>query len=110
MEEFGKLLSGTEVAKYNNINLFSSLLYTFQLMSLKYYFVIRSIRASLNEQVKQLKEQYADFAPGLAIIQVGGREDSNVYIRMKMKAAEEIGINAQHIVLPSSTNQAEVNS
>ena len=24
-------------------------------------------------------------------VQVGGREDSNVYIRMKLKAAEEIG-------------------
>lgn len=68
----------------------------------------RDIRAQLTEQVKKLKEEYPGFTPGLAIIQVGAREDSNVYIRMKMKAAEEIGIRANHVVLPSTTNQVEV--
>ena len=48
------------------------------------------------------------FKPGLAIVQVGGREDSNVYIRMKLKAAAEIGINAEHIKLPNTTTQIEV--
>lgn len=62
----------------------------------------------MTEQVKKLKEEYPGFVPGLAIMQVGAREDSNVYIRMKMKAAEEIGIKANHIVLPSSTNQTDV--
>lgn len=41
------------------------------------------------------------FKPGLAIVQVGNRSDSNVYIRMKIKAAEEIGIQAKHLQLPS---------
>ncbi|EFX76603.1 hypothetical protein DAPPUDRAFT_198836 [Daphnia pulex] len=82
MEQYGQLLSGTEVAK--------------------------NIRAALAEQVKQLKEQCSGFTPGLTIIQVGAREDSNIYIRMKMKAAEEIGIKATHTVLPSSTTQAEL--
>lgn len=62
----------------------------------------------MTEQVTHLKEKYSGFTPGLAIIQVGAREDSNVYIRMKMKAAEEIGIRATHVVLPSTTNQTEV--
>ena len=62
----------------------------------------------MTEQVKEMKNKYPGFVPGLAIIQVGAREDSNVYIRMKMKAAEEIGIKASHIVLPSSINQSEV--
>jgi len=48
------------------------------------------------------------FRPGLAIVQVGGREDSNVYIRMKLKAAEEVGITATHHKLPKSTTEAEV--
>lgn len=39
---------------------------------------------------------------------MGGREDSNVYIRMKIKAATEIGITAQHIKLPSSITQDEL--
>ena len=40
--------------------------------------------------------------------QVGGREDSNVYIRMKIKAAEEIGIKAKHINFPKSITQMQV--
>ena len=40
--------------------------------------------------------------------QVGDREDSNVYIRMKMKTAEEIGIKASNIRLSSSTTEHEV--
>lgn len=47
-------------------------------------------------------------APGLAIVQVGGRQDSNVYIRMKIKAAAEIGINAEHVQLPKSTSEHEL--
>lgn len=48
------------------------------------------------------------FKPGLAIVQVGGREDSNVYIRMKMKAAGQIGIEATHIKLPRTITESEV--
>lgn len=71
--------------------------------------VFRDIRTSLIEEVKELKETYFGLVPGLAIVQVGAREDSNVYIRMKMKAAEEIGIYASHHVLPSDITQHEVN-
>lgn len=46
--------------------------------------------------------------PGLAIVQVGGRADSNVYIRMKTKAADEIGIEANHVQLPSSITEHEL--
>lgn len=55
-----------------------------------------------------LGKQLPGFRPGLAIVQVGGREDSNVYIRMKMKAATEIGIKAEHIQLPKTITEAEL--
>jgi methylenetetrahydrofolate dehydrogenase (NADP+) / methenyltetrahydrofolate cyclohydrolase / formyltetrahydrofolate synthetase len=48
------------------------------------------------------------YRPGLAIVQVGGREDSNVYIRMKLKNAEAIGIKAIHVKMPRSTTEVEV--
>lgn len=48
------------------------------------------------------------FKPGLAVIQVGDRQDSNVYVRMKMKAAEDIGIKATRFNLPKSTHQHQV--
>ncbi|KAK1339287.1 hypothetical protein QTO34_019968 [Cnephaeus nilssonii] len=48
------------------------------------------------------------FHTGLAILQVGNRDDSNLYINVKLKAAEEIGIKATHIKLPRSATEAEV--
>ncbi|MCL4120378.1 UNVERIFIED_CONTAM: hypothetical protein GTU68_018262, partial [Idotea baltica] len=68
----------------------------------------RDIRNKLKEQAIQLKNEFPDYSPGLAIIQVGDREDSNVYIRMKIKAAEEIGIKAQHIRYPKSFTQSQL--
>ncbi|KAG8228438.1 hypothetical protein J437_LFUL003915 [Ladona fulva] len=78
----GQLLSGTEAAK--------------------------DIRNQLTKEVAELKSQLPNFTPGLAIVQVGGREDSNVYIRMKIKAASEIGIVATHVKLPKSTTQTQL--
>lgn len=49
------------------------------------------IRRELAAEVQEMQRQDPSFAPGLAILQVGGREDSNVYIRMKTKAANEVG-------------------
>nr|CAH0101096.1 unnamed protein product [Daphnia galeata] len=81
-EEYGRLLSGLDIAK--------------------------TIQTSLRDQVKKLKLQHSYLTPQLAIVQVGSREDSNVYIRMKLKAAENIGIIATHLCLPSNTNQTEL--
>ena len=41
---------------------------------------------------------------------VGEREDSNVYIKMKLKAAAEVGIKADHIKIPRTATQNEVSS
>lgn len=68
----------------------------------------REIRESLKSNVAELKKKLPGFQPGLAIVQVGGREDSNVYIRMKLKAATEIGIHAEHIQLPKSITEGEL--
>lgn len=70
--------------------------------------VSQDVRTELGARVKQLQSEFPDFYPGLAIVQVGGREDSNVYIRMKIKAAEEIGIKARHVCFPSSITQAQL--
>lgn len=72
------------------------------------YYYCREIRETLKKNVTALGKQLPGFRPGLAIVQVGGREDSNVYIRMKMKAATEIGIKAEHIQLPKTITEAEL--
>lgn len=66
------------------------------------------MREVMAGEVKELKKILPNFTPKLAIVQVGGREDSNVYIRMKIKAATEIGMEAEHVKLPKSTTQHEV--
>uniref|UniRef100_A0A1I8MEB5 C-1-tetrahydrofolate synthase, cytoplasmic n=1 Tax=Musca domestica TaxID=7370 RepID=A0A1I8MEB5_MUSDO len=70
--------------------------------------VANEIRESLKQKVADIKKDLPDFNPGLCIVQVGGREDSNVYIRMKIKAAKEIGIEAQHLQLPRTTTEIEL--
>ncbi|CAH0728337.1 unnamed protein product, partial [Brenthis ino] len=70
--------------------------------------IARSIENDLREQVSEMRQKSPGFQPRLAIVQVGGREDSNVYIRMKLKAADNIGIYAEHIKLPRECNQNEL--
>jgi methylenetetrahydrofolate dehydrogenase (NADP+) / methenyltetrahydrofolate cyclohydrolase / formyltetrahydrofolate synthetase len=42
------------------------------------------------------------------IVQAGARPDSSVYVRMKAKAAEEVGIKFKHISLPAEVGIEEV--
>jgi len=65
--------------------------------------VSAEIQAKLREEVSKMS-----LTPQLAIVQVGGREDSNVYIRMKIKFAEEVGVKATHVKLPRSTTELEL--
>jgi 5,10-methylene-tetrahydrofolate dehydrogenase/methenyl tetrahydrofolate cyclohydrolase len=46
--------------------------------------------------------------PCKCTFQVGDRSDSNVYIRNKLKKAEEVGIHAVHIKLPPSITQEQL--
>ena len=58
------------------------------------------MRDEVAEQIRSLKAKSPRFSASLAIIQAGARPDSSVYVRMKQKAAEEVGINFKHITLP----------
>lgn len=70
--------------------------------------VCREIKSNLKNDVARLKRNYQGVCPKLAIVQVGGREDSNVYIRMKMQAAAAVGAEAEHIKLPNTATQDHV--
>lgn len=73
-------------------------------------FGCREIRDGLQKEVTEMRNKFDGYGPGLAIVQVGDRPDSNVYIRMKIKAAAEIGIKCVHHSLPSSSTQMQVTS
>lgn len=55
-----------------------------------------------------LAERFNGFKVRLVIVQVGGRDDSNVYIRQKIKSAAEVGVDATHVQYPKTITQNEV--
>ncbi len=69
--------------------------------------VSRQVRERVAEETKQLKEK--GVIPGLAVIIVGNDPASQVYVRNKEKACEEVGFYSEKFALPESTTQQELN-
>ena len=68
--------------------------------------VAKEIRAELKERVSKLKER--GITPGLVMIRVGEDPASVSYVSGKEKAAEEIGVWSQTIVLPEVASEEEL--
>lgn len=66
------------------------------------------MRSEVAERIKALQDKSSRFQPQLAIIQAGARPDSSVYVRMKAKAAEEVGIKFKHVTLSEEAPIEEV--
>ncbi|MDT8340658.1 MAG: tetrahydrofolate dehydrogenase/cyclohydrolase catalytic domain-containing protein, partial [Longimicrobiales bacterium] len=69
--------------------------------------IAREIRAELKERVAGLQAREG-LAPGLAVVLVGEDPASQVYVRMKGKAADEAGIHSRQITLPAETPEDEL--
>jgi methylenetetrahydrofolate dehydrogenase (NADP+) / methenyltetrahydrofolate cyclohydrolase / formyltetrahydrofolate synthetase len=72
------------------------------------HLTFRSIRDDVAERIKAMQATYPRFRPQLAIVQAGSRPDSSVYVRMKSKAAEEVGIGLRHLTLSVDSTAEEV--
>eukprot|EP01147_Barroeca_monosierra_P005100 gene5100-141_t len=70
--------------------------------------IAEDLRKELRSKVEELQEKFPGFKPHLAIIQVGGRPDSDVYIRMKVKAGTETGFLVTHKHLPRTTTETQL--
>jgi methylenetetrahydrofolate dehydrogenase (NADP+)/methenyltetrahydrofolate cyclohydrolase len=68
--------------------------------------VAKEIRGELTQRVSKLKEQ--GVTPGLVMIRVGEDPASVSYVSGKEKAAEEIGVWSQTVVLPESASEEEL--
>jgi len=68
--------------------------------------VAKEIRAELTQRVSKLKAQ--GVTPGLVMIRVGEDPASVSYVSGKEKAAEEIGVWSQTVVLPESASEKEL--
>ena len=67
------------------------------------------IREEIAEKVKEYNERMGKL-PGLAVIIVGEHPASQVYVRNKKKACEQVGFNSWVYEMPESTTQDELNA
>ena len=73
----------------------------------------KAISAQIRNEIKAETEEFAaknGFRPGLAVIIVGDDAASQVYVRNKRKACEEVGFYSEAYELPASTTQEELNA
>lgn len=69
--------------------------------------IAAAIRAEIAERVKELRSVHPTApAPGLCAVIVGSRKDSETYVRLKHKAAEECGFTSIPAALPEDISQA----
>jgi methylenetetrahydrofolate dehydrogenase (NADP+)/methenyltetrahydrofolate cyclohydrolase len=68
--------------------------------------VAKAMRAELKEEVSKLKA--SGVTPGLVVILVGEDAASQVYVRKKGEACQELGINSETVRLPATTSEDEL--
>lgn len=65
------------------------------------------LRENIRTQVSDLRRN-AYAAPGLAVVLVGADPASEIYVRNKRKACDEVGFNSRAIDLPAQTSENEL--
>lgn len=68
--------------------------------------IAAQIRSDLAKQIGEIKA--TGLVPGLAVVMVGDDPASSVYVNMKKRTCEALGIYSQQHVLPTSTSQDEL--
>ena len=64
--------------------------------------VSAKVRAEIKKETDSLREDYG-IHPGLAVIIVGTDPASQVYVRNKQRACEEVGFNAYEYAMSENT-------
>eukprot|EP00262_Sarcandra_glabra_P004933 TRINITY_DN16166_c0_g1_i3.p1 TRINITY_DN16166_c0_g1~~TRINITY_DN16166_c0_g1_i3.p1 ORF type:complete len:307 (-),score=58.47 TRINITY_DN16166_c0_g1_i3:241-1161(-) len=69
--------------------------------------VAKQIRDEITSEISRMKDAIG-VVPGLAVILVGTRKDSQTYVRNKKKACEAVGIASHEVHLPEDCPEEEV--
>ncbi|KAI3857394.1 hypothetical protein MKW92_035068 [Papaver armeniacum] len=69
--------------------------------------IAQTIRSEITNEVKLLSEKYG-MVPGLAVVLVGSRKDSQSYVNLKRKACVEVGIKSFNVDIPEQVSEAEL--
>jgi len=73
----------------------------------------KAISAQIRSEIKEKTEEFAQRTgkrPGLAVIIVGSDPASQVYVRNKRRACDEVGFYSEAYELPEQTTQEELNA
>lgn len=68
----------------------------------------KAIAASIRAEIRADVQALTKTVPGLATVLVGERSDSATYVRMKIKACNECGMNSIHKTLPADASEEDV--
>ena len=69
--------------------------------------ISREVRGEIAADVAEFKQKYG-CAPGLAVVIVGQDPASQVYVRNKKRACEEVGFYSESYELPEDTTQDQL--
>ncbi|EDO14489.1 hypothetical protein Kpol_243p3 [Vanderwaltozyma polyspora DSM 70294] len=68
----------------------------------------KELRVQAFKEIEDIKKLNPNFKPTLKIIQVGSKPDSSTYVKMKLKASKESGVNCILEHLPKDISEAEL--
>ena len=69
--------------------------------------IAAELREELKKEVSELKSKY-NKVPGLTVILIGDMAPSQIYVRMKEKAANEVGLKSEVIRYPGEVEEKKV--
>ena len=69
--------------------------------------IAAELREELRQEVVELKAKY-NKVPGLTVILIGDMAPSQIYVRMKEKAANEVGLKSEVIRYPEAVEEKTV--
>jgi methylenetetrahydrofolate dehydrogenase (NADP+)/methenyltetrahydrofolate cyclohydrolase len=69
--------------------------------------IAKEIREQVAKEVDELKKEH-HFVPNIATIRVGKKPESDLYLRLRDKACEEVGIFSCHVDLAVTSSEKEV--
>ncbi|MGN7612185.1 bifunctional methylenetetrahydrofolate dehydrogenase/methenyltetrahydrofolate cyclohydrolase FolD [Magnetococcales bacterium HHB-1] len=69
--------------------------------------IAKAVRQELAKEIEVLKSKH-NYTPGLAVVLVGDNPASQVYVRFKKRACEEVGIASLSKELPESTTESQL--
>lgn len=68
--------------------------------------VAQEVKAKVSKKVKELQKN--GITPGLAVIIIGNKQASRIYVNNKKKACAEVSIYSKEYALPDTTSQKEL--